>query len=90
MFLLPRQSQLDLIGRIAAVLEPDGRFLFTAPTDECAWVDVMTGRTSQSLGKMTYKATIESAGLVLAPGCTDEGENHYYDVVKPSTTSRAV
>lgn len=82
MFLLSRDSQVGLIGRIAALLEPDGRFLFTAPTEECTWVDVLTGRTSRSLGKMTYKATIEAAGLILASGCTDEGDNHYYDVVK--------
>lgn len=90
MFLLSRDSQRDLIGRIAPVLKPGARLLFTAPSEECTWIDVLTGRTSQSLGSIGYQATVEAAGLVLAPGCTDEGGNHYYDVVKPSPTSPAV
>jgi SAM-dependent methyltransferase len=89
-FLLSRDSQVRLIERIAALLEPNGRFLFTAPAEECTWVDMLTGQTSQSLGKMTYKATIEAAGLVLGPGCIDEGENHYYDVVKTTSIFAAL
>lgn len=90
MFLLSGDSQLELIGRIAAVLEPGGRLLFTAPAQACSWVDVLTGLKSQSLGETTYKATIEAAGLVVAPGYTDEGENHYYHAIKPPRAVAAV
>jgi len=89
MFLLSRSSQLDLIRRTAAVLEPGGRLLFTAPAQACSWVDVLTGRQSQSLGEVTYKAAMQTAGLVLAPGYTDEGENHYYHAIKPPRTGAA-
>jgi hypothetical protein len=82
-FLLSQDSQPRLFERIAAVLAPRGRFLFTAPAEECSWVDVLTGRTAQSLGKNTYEATAEAAGLALARCRSDEGENHCYDVVKP-------
>ena len=30
-----------------------------------------------------HKMTMEEAGLVLAAGYTDEGENHYYHAIKP-------
>jgi len=90
MFLLSGDSQVELIGRMAAVLEPGGRLLFTSPAQACRWVDVLTGRKSQSLGAVKYEATIEAAGLVLAPGCTDEGENHYYHAVKPPRAVAAI
>jgi SAM-dependent methyltransferase len=89
MFLLSRNSQLDLIRRAAAVLEPGGRLLFTAPAQACSWVDVLTGRKSQSLGEATYKSSMEAAGLVLAPGYTDEGENYYYDAIATTERRRA-
>lgn len=84
MFLLSPKAQVRLFGRIAAALEPGGRFLFTAPAEECTWADVLTGRTSQSLGQKTYREALEAAGFVLASQCTDEGDNHYYDVIKPA------
>ena len=90
MFLLSRDAQLGLITRMAAVLEPGGRLLFTAPAQPCSWVDVLTGRKSQSLGEVIYKATLEAAGLVLAPGYSDEGENYYYHAIKPARTVAGV
>ena len=87
MFLLTEDAQLSLIRRVSHVLEPGGRFLFIAPTQACTWADVLTGRTSQSLGDAAYQEAVEAAGLVLAPGYTDEGENRYYDIIKPTRPS---
>src|SRR5215469_921665 len=85
MFLLSEDSQLDLIARVATVLEPGGSFLFTAPAQACSWVDVLTGQISLSLGETSYKTAMAAAGLVLGPAYTDDGENHYYHATKPSS-----
>lgn len=90
MFLLPRDAQLELIRRVAAVLEAGGSFLFTAPVEACSWVDVLTGRTSHSLGEPTYKVTLEGAGLLASAGFTDEGGNYYYHAIKPPRTVAAL
>lgn len=82
MFLLTAEQQVSLIQRVAAALRGGGRFLFTAPAQACRWVDVMTGRQSQSLGLKRYVEVASSAGLTLVGTQLDEGENHYYDFVK--------
>lgn len=82
-FLLPPDDQRRLIARIAAVLEPDGRFLFTAPSQQCEWHDMITGQPSISLGADGYRALLSSAGLILTGEADDEGENHYYFATKP-------
>jgi 2-polyprenyl-3-methyl-5-hydroxy-6-metoxy-1,4-benzoquinol methylase len=79
MFLLPAETQRDLIRKVAAELNPDGRFLFTSPTQACAWKDVLTGRESRSLGVEGYKSAFAEAGLALVGEYQDEGENHYFD-----------
>lgn len=81
-FLLTAEAQRDLIRRVAQVLNPGGRFLFTSPADACAWTDVLTGRQSLSLGAEDYKGVLTGAGLALLGEYLDEGENHYYDAVK--------
>lgn len=78
MFLLPPDTQADLIRRIAAVLNPGGRFLFTAPEQSCTWRDVLTGKESISLGATAYEKVAEEAGLKLTETTLDEGENHYF------------
>lgn len=78
-FLLPADAQRDLIRRVAVVLNPGGRFLFTAPAPACAWADNLTGLPSRSLGAEVYKAIAADAGLTIVAECADEGENHYYD-----------
>ncbi|HUP24745.1 MAG TPA: class I SAM-dependent methyltransferase [Thermoanaerobaculia bacterium] len=83
MFLLPAEVQRGLIRKVAAALNPDGRFLFTSPTQVCDWTDVLTGRESHSLGAEEYKAALSAAGLSLVGEHEDEGENHYYDA-RPS------
>lgn len=88
MFLLPSDVQRDLIRKVAVALNPDGRFLFTSPTQLCAWTDLLTGQESHSLGAEEYKAAFSEAGLTLVGEYEDEGENHYYDT-RPSRARAA-
>lgn len=85
MFLLPPDLQRELIHKVARVLNPAGRFLFTSPAQICTWTDVLTGRQSQSLGAKRYHAILSESGLSLAGESVDEGDNHYHDarVVQP-------
>src|SRR5207245_9271604 len=50
MFLLSPEDQRHLIERIAGILAPGGRLLFTSPADPIVWNDAMTGLESRSLG----------------------------------------
>jgi SAM-dependent methyltransferase len=81
-FLLPAQEQRRLIGRIAGILEPRGRLLFTAPAELAAWKDAMTGLESQSLGAAEYRNELASVGLSVVREHEDEGQNHYFDAIK--------
>lgn len=80
-FLLPADDQRKVIGRVANVLNPGGRFLFTAPWQTCEWRDVLTGRLSRSLGKQEYDRILRASGMHLV-ACHQE-ENHFYDAIKP-------
>jgi hypothetical protein len=82
MFLLSPESQLTLVRRVARTLSSPGRFLFTAPTQVCSWVDVLTGRKSQSAGDDAYRSALKESGMSLVAEYIDEGENHYYDAAK--------
>jgi 2-polyprenyl-3-methyl-5-hydroxy-6-metoxy-1,4-benzoquinol methylase len=84
-FLLPEAAQLSLLRRVATVLQPGGRLLFTAPPHAGTWLDAMTGEESRSLGAETYRRTLAAVGLSVVREYEDEGENHYYDVVKEGT-----
>jgi SAM-dependent methyltransferase len=77
-FLLDAEVQRRLIEKVAAALAIGGRFLFTAPSQICSWADLMTGRTSISLGYDAYRNALEAAGMSLVGTRLDEGENHYY------------
>lgn len=79
MFLLPPEAQGTLIHRVARALEADGSFLFTAPEQECTWRDILTGRTSRSLGKAAYTALLADAGMSVVAEYDDEGGNHYFE-----------
>ena len=78
LFLLNPGVQLRLIGKVAAALSGNGRFLFTAPSQSCSWPDAMTGRTSVSLGYETYRNALDAEGMSLVETHRDAGENHYY------------
>ena len=81
LFLLPPDTQAQVIGRVAGALRPGGRFLFSAPRVACRWTDTLTGRESQSLGEAGYRALLDAAGLRLTGGYDDEGGNHYFTAV---------
>jgi 2-polyprenyl-3-methyl-5-hydroxy-6-metoxy-1,4-benzoquinol methylase len=81
-FLLAPVDQQQLLGTVASVLEPGGRFLFSAPRERCEWKDTLTGRTSTSLGADAYAGHLATAGLDLLQCHSDEGGNHYYEAVK--------
>jgi SAM-dependent methyltransferase len=82
MFLLPADLQVVVLRRVCSALRPDGRFLFTAPWQIGTWTDLLTGRESISLGRDKYLAALSAAGFTLVNEFDDEGENHYYDVIK--------
>ena len=81
-FLLDADLQRKLITKIAAVLPSGGRLLFTTPSQICSWPDVMTGRTSISLGDEMYRSALEIEGMSVVGTHHDEGENHYYFALK--------
>lgn len=83
MFLLPPEVQFLLISKVARVLNPSGRFLFTSPKEAVTWQDALTGRESVSSGAEHYQQLVHSEDLVLVGEMSDEGNNHYYSVRKP-------
>lgn len=78
MFLLMEEEQERLIGRVSEALVAGGRFLFTAPWQVCAWLDLMTERESRSLGRKRYVELLEANGFTLEGEAEDVGENHYF------------
>lgn len=82
MFLLPEAAQKALIAKVGTALKVGGRLLFTAPSQSCAWNDLMTGRESHSLGASAYRTLMAQSDLTLVGEYTDEGQNHYYDAVR--------
>jgi SAM-dependent methyltransferase len=82
MFLVPTETQRQLIHKIAGILVPGGRLLFTSPAEPVVWNDAMTGLESRSLGADEYRRELSSVGLSVANEYEDEGRNHYFDVVK--------
>lgn len=77
-FLLAPPVQHQLMTKVAAALRSGGRFLFTAPRQNCSWADLLTGRTSISLGYNAYRDTLAAAGMPLIGTCLDDADNHYY------------
>jgi SAM-dependent methyltransferase len=84
MFLLSPEDQRRLIQRIAEILVPGGRLLFTCPAETGSGNDVMTGLEFRSLGAEEYRRLLSAVGLSVASNYEDEdgGGNHYFDVAK--------
>ena len=87
-FLLQAEEQLHLIRRMADVLVPGGRLLFTSPPEPLVWNDAMTGLESRSLGADHYREQLAGLRLSVISEYEDEGENHYFDAVKERGNSR--
>lgn len=83
-FLLRAEEQRRLIHRVAGILVPGGRLLFTscAGTEPLVWNDAMTGLESRSLGAVEYRKELSAVGLSVTHEYEDEGENHYFDAIK--------
>jgi SAM-dependent methyltransferase len=81
LFLLPEAAQAAVIARVGQVLEPGGRFLFSAPRERCGWEDSLTGRRSWSLGEARYGALLDAAGLETVGSHRDDGGSHYCEAV---------
>ena len=82
MFLLLPDEQRRLIQRMADILQPGGRLLFTAAAEPAEWEDAMTGLKSRSLGAEEYRRLLAAAGLSVLREYEDVGENHYYDAIR--------
>ncbi|HET7216074.1 MAG TPA: class I SAM-dependent methyltransferase [Terriglobia bacterium] len=81
-FLLSAEDQRRLIRRMADMLVPGGRLLFTSTAEPTVWNDAMTGRESRSLGAEDYRRQLSAVGVSVASEYEDEGQNHYYDALK--------
>jgi SAM-dependent methyltransferase len=79
MFLLSAEDQHRLIERIAGILVPGGRLLFTSPAEPVVWNDAMTGLESRSLGAQEYRRQLLAVGLSISNEYEDVGQNHYFD-----------
>jgi SAM-dependent methyltransferase len=78
-FLMSPDEQVQLLRNIADALTQNGRLLFTAPSQQCTWKDIMTGLDSVSLGAAEYHRQLKLAGLVVKSEFEDAGGNHYFD-----------
>jgi SAM-dependent methyltransferase len=81
-FLLSSEDQRRLIQRIADILVPGGRLLFTSPAEPLVWNDAMTGLESRSLGAEECRSQLSAVGLSVMSEYEDEGQNHYFDACK--------
>ena len=77
MFLMPEDSQLLVIHKVARALNPNGRFLFTFPKEIVKWRDALTDRESLSLGAKRYHEILDAEGLDVVGERSDEGGNYY-------------
>lgn len=89
-FLLQPEEQRFLIRRVADILVPGGRFLFTSSsgTEPLVWNDGMTDLESRSLGAAEYRKLLSEVGLYVTREYEDVGGNHYYDAVKDTSANQ--
>jgi len=78
LFLLEPAAQRRVIANVSRAVTPGGSFLFTAPAQACTWTDVLSRRSSTSLGAEAYRSLLAEHDLVVAEEFDDEGDNHYY------------
>ena len=89
-FLLLPEDQRHLIQRVADILLPGGRLLFTSScgTEPLVWNDAMTGLESRSLGAAEYRKLLSEVGLTVTREYEEEGGCHYFDAVKETSANR--
>jgi len=87
LFLLEEPAQRSVLRKVGAALRPGGRFLFTAPHQECDWIDILTQKPSRSLGAAAYEEVLRDAGMDVSHSVTDEGGNYYYFATKSRSSS---
>jgi SAM-dependent methyltransferase len=89
-FLLQPEEQRHLIQRVADILLPGGRLLFTSSTgtEPLVWNDAMTGLESRSLGAAEYRKLLSEVGLYVTREYEDVGGCHYFDAVKGTSANR--
>jgi SAM-dependent methyltransferase len=87
-FLLLPEDQRRLIRRMADILVPGGRLLFTSPAEPLVWNDAMTGLESRSLGAAEYRRLLSAVDVSVSSEYEDEGENHYFDTFKRTSRQR--
>ncbi len=78
-FLLPKDRQVVAFRNLSSVLLPGGRLLFSAPRQTGSWQDLLTKKTSWSLGEETYQNLLEQSGFSVIATHEDEGGSHYYE-----------
>lgn len=88
-FLLLPDAQRSLIRRMADILIPGGRLLFTSPPEPILWNDAMTGLESRSLGAAEYRRLLSAADISVSSEYEDVGQNHYYDAFKQRGTKQS-
>lgn len=81
-FILTVEDQHRLIQRLAEILVPSDRLLFTATAKPAVGDDAMTGLEIISLGAEQYRNLRGTVGISVAEECEDEGKNHYFDAFK--------
>ena len=86
MFLLSPEDQRKLIKRIADILAPGGRLLFTSPDETLVWNDAMTGLESRSLGAEEYRRELSSVGLSVISEYADGDHGYYFEALKSGMT----
>jgi len=81
-FLLSPEAQEEFVHRVFDALKSGGRFLFSAPSQQASWDDILTGRQSVSLGETTYCRILREAGFESVETHVDDDENHYFEALK--------
>jgi SAM-dependent methyltransferase len=87
-FLLLPEAQRSLTRRMADILVPGGRLLFTSPAEPAIWNDAMTGLESRSLGAAEYRRLLAAVDVSVSSEYEDEGQNHYFDAFKRTSGHR--
>ncbi len=82
LFLNDEAAQRTIVALMGRATEPGGRVLLTAPWQTATWTDRTTGLPCRSLGRTEYTRAFARAGFVVHATPTDDGENHYYSLVR--------